>query len=103
MEIKILDDKENKLLNRREVLFEVSHEDVGGTPTRRDIKMKLASILKRNTELLFIKKIETKRGTKISVGTVNIYNSLKEAKMIEPEYAIKRNLQAEKEEVEASV
>ena len=103
MEIKILEDKENKLLNRREVLFEVYHEDIGGTPTRKDIKMKLASILKKEADLLFIKKMETKRGTKVSVGTVNVYNSLEEAKRVEPEYIIKRNLPAEKEEAEASV
>jgi len=104
MEIKILNVKEDKLLNREEVTFEVAHEDIGGTPTRSDVKRKLSTLLKRDAELLFIKKIETKRGTKISLGTANVYNSLEEAKNVEPEYIIKRNMPKEEaKETETNV
>jgi ribosomal protein S24E len=41
--------------------------------------------------LVFVKKFETKTGTRIAFGTANVYDSVEQAKFIEPEYIKKRN------------
>jgi small subunit ribosomal protein S24e len=100
MEIKITKQKENALLKRKEVEFSVEH-DAGSTPPRSEVRRAVASALKSNTDLLFIKRFETKTGTHTAVGTANLYESIEQAKLIEPEYVTKRNLPPEKPKEEA--
>jgi len=92
MEIKIISENENPLLRRREVQFKVEHGQVGCTPQRLEIRTAIANKLKKDTELVFIKKLETKTGTNTAIGIANIYDSMEQAKLIEPEYIIKRNV-----------
>jgi ribosomal protein S24E len=51
--------------------------------------------------LVFIKKFETKTGTHTAAGTANLYESADQAKLIEPEYIVKRNIPPEKPKEEA--
>ena len=95
MEIKITNQKENPLLKRKEIQFNVEHDTVS-TPPRPEVRRAVASALKSNTDLVFIKKFETKTGTHTAVGTANLYESIEQAKLIEPEYIIKRNSPPEK-------
>jgi len=92
MEIKILSEIENPVLKRIEVVFQVEHDQTGSTPARSEIKEALARKLKKDPTLVFVKKVETKTGTHTAVGTANIYHSIEQAKLIEPEYIIKRNM-----------
>jgi ribosomal protein S24E len=46
--------------------------------------------------VVFIKKFETKTGTRTVFGVANVYDSAEEAKLVEPEYVIKRNSPPEK-------
>lgn len=96
MEIEIVSESENPLLKRREVHFRVEHSQTGNTPTRLEVKKALADVLKLNSDLLFIKGLKTKTGTSTAVGVANIYESIEQAKFIEPEYIIKRNIPPEK-------
>jgi ribosomal protein S24E len=96
MEVKIVSEKENQLLKRKEVSFRVEHESDGSTPTRPEIRKAVASALKKNTDLVFIKKLETKTGTHSAIGFANIYDSAEQAKLIEPEYIVTRNVPPEK-------
>lgn len=96
MEIKILADNENALLKRREVHFQVEHRQTGNTPPRLDVRKALAAELKLNSDLVFIKKFKTKTGTNIAVGIANVYDSSEQARLIEPEYIVKRNIPPEK-------
>jgi small subunit ribosomal protein S24e len=100
MEIKITKQKENPLLKRKEIQFNVEH-DTASTPPRTEVRRAVASALKSNTDLVFIKKFETKTGTHTAVGTANLYESIEQAKLIEPEYIIKRNSTSEKPKEEA--
>jgi small subunit ribosomal protein S24e len=100
MEIKILSEKENPPLKRKEVVFQVEHNQTGSTPSRTEVKETLAKALKKDANLVFIKKMETKTGTRVAVGTANIYDSLENAKLIEPEYIFKRNIRAEEQKKE---
>jgi len=96
MEVTITSEEKNPLLRRREVYFQVEHNQTGSTPPRLEIRKAVANALKTNIELVFVKKFETKTGTQIAVGLANVYDSIEQAKLIEPEYIFKRNVPPEK-------
>lgn len=96
MDIKVISDKQNPLLKRREVQFQVEHTQTGGTPPRLEVRKALASALKANMDLIIIKNFETKTGTNAAIGIANVYDSAEQLKLIEPEYIIKRNFPTEK-------
>ena len=100
MEIKIISQKENPLLKRKEVKFNVEHS-TGSTPPRLEVRRAVATALKANVDLVFLKKFETKTGTRTAAGTANLYDSVEQAKLIEPEYIVKRNIPPEKPKEEA--
>jgi small subunit ribosomal protein S24e len=95
MEIRIISEKENPLLKRREINFQIEHNQTGNTPPRLEIRKAVATILKKDLDLVFVKRFETKTGTHIAVGIANIYDSVEQARLIEPEYIIKRNVPPE--------
>ncbi len=96
MEVKIVSEKENPLLKRREVYFHIDHEQIGSTPPRLEIRKAVATALKKDVDLIFVKKLETKTGMHLAVGIANVYDSLEQAKLIEPKYIVKRNMPPEK-------
>jgi len=96
MEVEIISEKSNPLLERREVRFHVKHDQTGSTPPRLEVRKAVATALKTDVDLVFVKKFETKTGTNIAVGVANVYDSVEKARLIEPEYVIKRNVPPEK-------
>ncbi|MEM2688945.1 MAG: 30S ribosomal protein S24e [Candidatus Bathyarchaeia archaeon] len=96
MEVRVLAENDNVLLGRKEVIFQVDHNQTGCTPPRLEVKNALAQILKKDADLIFIKKLETKTGTHTAVGIANVYDSFEQAKLIEPKYVIDRNIPPEK-------
>jgi len=96
MEVQILSKSDNPLLKRREVSFQVEHDQPGSTPPRLQIRQAVAAALKADVNVVFVKKLVTKTGTRTSVGLANVYGSLEQAKLIEPEYIINRNIPPEK-------
>jgi small subunit ribosomal protein S24e len=91
MEVKVISEKENVLLKRREIRFQVNHPSAT-TPKRLEIRKAVADALKANVDLLFVKKFETKTGMHTATGIANLYDSAEQAKLVEPEYIIKRNV-----------
>ncbi|MEM1514660.1 MAG: 30S ribosomal protein S24e [Candidatus Bathyarchaeia archaeon] len=102
MRIKILSNKRNELLKRSEVIFTLSHEG-GPTPSRVEARRDLANTLHVNDDKVYIKKMETATGTTITVGEAHIYDSLDQAKILEPKHIIIRNTPQKRgnEEVDA--
>ena len=98
MEIKITKEQQNRLLKRKEITFEIDHSQTGGTPQRLEIRNKLAEVLKTKPELVYVKRVETKTGTMKATGEANAYESIEQAKLIEPKYIITRNIPQEKKE-----
>jgi len=96
MEVKIVSEKENPLLKRRELYFQVEHSQTGNTPPRLEVRKAVATVLKKDVDLVFIKKVETKTGTHTAFGVANVYDSVEQAKLIEPEYIVARNVPPEK-------
>jgi small subunit ribosomal protein S24e len=96
MEIEIISEKENPLLKRKEVHFRVKHEQTGSTPPRLEVRNAIASALKVKADFVFVKKFKTRTGKHIAVGLANVYDSVDQARLVEPEYIIKRNVAPEK-------
>ncbi len=91
MEVKIVSTNENPLLKRKEVDFRIEQDPKGKTPARLEVKRAIAAKLKINEEMVFIKKMRTLTGTHTAVGVANAYETVEQAKFIEPEYIRKRN------------
>jgi ribosomal protein S24E len=98
MDIKILSKRENPLLKRIEVTFNINHEVPGSTPSRPAVRKAVATSLKKKEELIFIKKIKTKTGTQITFGSAHIYDSADQAEFYEQKHILKRNNPPEKTE-----
>ena len=102
MEVKIVSSKDNPLLKRKEIQFRTEHGPQSKTPARLEVKKALAAELKLGEELVFVKDIRTLTGTGIAVGHANAYESAKQAKLVEPDYIVKRNSPPEKPKEEAT-
>ena len=102
MEIKIITSKQNPLLKRREVQFKIEHGAQSKTPARLEVKKALAAELKIGEELVFVKDMRTLTGTGTAVGHANAYETAEQAKIVEPDYIMKRNSPPEKPEEEAT-
>jgi small subunit ribosomal protein S24e len=100
MEIKIVSTKENPLLKRKEVDFTVEQDALVQTPNRLDVKKALATKLKVNEELVFVKQMQTMTGTHNTVGNATAYETIEQARFIEPDYIIKRNSSKEESKEE---
>ncbi|MGQ9625213.1 MAG: 30S ribosomal protein S24e [Candidatus Bathycorpusculaceae bacterium] len=96
MKLNITSEKNNALLKRREICFNVEHNQTGSTPPRLEVRNAVASALKVDANVVFIKKLETKTGTQVANGIANVYDSIEQAKLVEPEYVIKRHSPPEK-------
>ena len=72
MELRIIDDRENPLLERREVWFEVEHRGKP-TPPKLEVAKLLAAKLNAKLDLMVIRHYTTKFGTNVSRGLCLIY------------------------------
>ena len=102
MQINIESTKNNPLLKRKEVGFSIIQGPKEKTPPRLEVKNALASELKIGREVVFVKHMHTKTGTNITQGVANVYQTVEQAKVVEPEYIRKRNSPPEKPKEEAT-
>jgi small subunit ribosomal protein S24e len=98
MEVKITEQQYNPLLKRKEITFTIEHTQIRGTPSRLEVRKALADAIKANPEIVYVKRVVTKAGTMVAVGEANAYDSIEQAKLVEPEYIISRNTPKEKKE-----
>ncbi|ADT84989.1 MULTISPECIES: 30S ribosomal protein S24e [Thermococcus] len=99
MEIRVTEIKENKLLGRKEIYFEIIHEGEP-TPSRKDVKGKLVAMLDLNPETTVIQYIRSYFGSRVSKGYAKAYESKERMFYIEPEYILIRDGLIEKKEGE---
>lgn len=95
MKIKISSRRRNELLNRREITFEILHEK-GGTPSRLEVREQIVALLGTRIDCVYVKKMETRTGSLVTVGEANVYDSDEQAKYTEPDYIVSRNMPKEK-------
>jgi len=100
MKLKVTSQQHNPLLKRTEIAFEVEHAETGGTPPRLEVRKMLAEALKADLERVYISRMETKTGTMTAFGKANVYESIEQAKLVEPLHIVTRNSPPEKPKAE---
>jgi small subunit ribosomal protein S24e len=89
MELQIIKDKKNPLLKRREVSIKINNM---GTPSRIDVKNKLAAMANSKPELIVIEHLNTAFGKTELTGTVSIYESEERLKQIAHKHLLARGV-----------
>jgi len=89
MDVKIIEDKNNALLKRRELKFEVTFE--GPTPTRMDVKNKMAALLNVPLELVVVQRMKNDFGRQLVNGYAKIYEDVARMKQVEEDHILERN------------
>jgi len=89
--LKVVSDKTNAVIPRRELVVEVEHWGQG-TPTRHYIADLLRNTLGLpSTNVVVVRKMVTSYGSCVTRAYVHIYNSEDRARAFEPRYILKRN------------
>ncbi len=90
MKIEILRERENKPLDRKEVDFRVDHVGAG-TPSRADIRAKIAAQFDAPKDNVVIRILDTKFGAGITEGSSRIYSDSDQMNRIELDHIVKRH------------
>ena len=96
MDIAIVDEDENPMLHRRDVTFELVHEEA--TPERLSVRDSLAAKLNKDSKEVVVRNLDTKFGMRKTIGTARVYDSPEYAQDIEQDYVLRRNKIAVDEE-----
>ncbi|MCA1811204.1 MAG: hypothetical protein LC623_04225 [Halobacteriales archaeon] len=101
MELKIVSNKENALMGRKEIVFALRHEGET-TPSRVQVRQLLAGEIGSKTENVVIDSMESEYGRGWTSGTARAYRSADDARKTERTHLLKRNaLHVEKPKKEA--
>jgi len=92
MAIKIVNDEENVLLNRRDIVFKT--EEIG--MSRKSAKNTLVALLDTTPELLILDRMNSQFGTQEILGYARLYDNEQNLRRIEPDYMVARNAPAKK-------
>ena len=90
MEIKVVEERTNPLLKRRELRFEVAHA-TAATPTRDTVRTELAKEVHAAKDRVIIERMRPRFGTAVTRGEANVYETADAAKSITREHILVRN------------
>jgi len=92
MKLDLTSVKNNPLFNRQEIEFKLEQAT---TPSRSNVRIGLAVVLKSELNQVYVRKSTTKSGTRVTVGTAHVYDDPEQALKVEPRYIIERNQKAQ--------
>lgn len=95
MDVEVIEERDNKVLARKELRFRLSH-DAAGTPARKDVRDALASRYGTEKEKVVINDLHGVFGQSASIGYAKIYGSKEAAQKTERRPVLIRNGLAEK-------
>ena len=98
MEIDIVNQKDNRVLNRNEVKFVCNYEGEA-TPKLLDVKNKLIALLNTKKDLIVVDSLQPHFGEAKALGYAKVYDSKDDLEYIETEHVMAKNAQEEEEEV----
>ena len=90
MEIRILEERDNPLLQRHEYRFEVEHA-TAATPTRDAVRDALSKLVKSPKDRVIIERMHARFGTAVTRGDALVYASADAAKSTERAHILVRN------------
>ncbi len=88
MNLEIEGRHKNTLLQREEIQFEVL--DSKTTPTRKEIRTKLAAQLGAKEELLIIDEIDHEFGSTVVTGFAKLYENMEALQQLEAEHMVRK-------------
>jgi len=101
MEVQIIKDKTNPILKRREISVRVKDKT---TPSRIEVKGKLAALLNSKPELIVIEHLDTIYGKQELTGTACIYQTEERLNQLAHKHLVARDAPKAKEgEAEAEI
>ena len=89
MELQIIKDKTNPFLNRREISLRIKNK---GTPSRIEVKNKLAALANSKPELIVIEHLDTEFGGHEVLGAASIYQSEERLKQLAHQHLVVRGM-----------
>ncbi len=89
MDIQVIEAKNNTILNRRELVFKVIHDE--STPSRKSVVERLAATQNSKIGLVYVDSLKTEFGKRETIGYAKIYETAERAKEIERAHIIERN------------
>jgi small subunit ribosomal protein S24e len=89
LDIQVIEAKNNTILNRRELVFKVIHDE--STPTRKSVVERLAATQNSKVGLVYVDSLKTEFGKRETIGYAKIYETTERAKEIERAHIIERN------------
>ena len=95
MELQIIKDKTNPLLKRREITVKIQNKT---TPSRIEVKNKLAAIANSKPELIIIERLDTKFGKQEITGAATIYENEERLKQLAHNHLVIRGVPKAAEE-----
>ncbi len=100
MDIELRNRKENPLMEREEIEFEVEHRN-SPTPSRSEVMEELASELDVSEDLIIIEKLATLHGKQTASGIARIYEAEERLKELEPGFLSERTEKSKEKAKEA--
>jgi ribosomal protein S24E len=98
MKIEILNEKENPLLNRRQLEVKITSDAT--TPSIEEIRKKISVSKDIGKGTIIIDSFKSKYGSKETIGTVKVYQTKERALEIEPRHRLIKNGLIEGEKTE---
>lgn len=90
MELKVIEKKQNSLLNRTEVDFVISHPNEQ-TPKREAVREMISKEMKSQKDCVVVDAMESHFGQGTTKGYAKVYASKEKAVETEREHILKRN------------
>jgi len=89
-DVKILEERENPLLHRKELLVEIDHTGEP-TPKREEVRKRIAALKGVSENLVIVHTIKPLFGVGKSVAFVKIYESEDKLREVEPKYMLRKH------------
>jgi small subunit ribosomal protein S24e len=89
LDIQVIEERNNPLLNRREVVFKIMHDEA--TPSRKSVVDRLAATMNSKVGLVIVDNLKTDFGKRETIGYAKIYETAERAKEVERPHIMERN------------
>ena len=94
MEIEFIEEKENKVFNRKEIKFYVDYDGEATTKVL-DIKSKLVALLNTKKDLIVVDNVQPHYGEPKALGYAKVYDTVDDLTYIETKHVIAKNEEPE--------
>lgn len=90
MEVKIIEERYNPLLGRRELKFQVDHKG-RATPVKFEVRKHIAAMLNVDLDLAYIVSYKTKTSTNVAEGICHVYEDRYYVERLVPKHIYRKN------------